>query len=135
MKTIVAALLALASLSASADSTALPTIALAAGNGGNSPIVAAPARYLPQITQHTSVCPDGQALTFTLQCDPGSRPPVERIWISPGVGVEICRVSETRCEPIRNPSQSPRPGFEVQDSAGGHLAVVTFGLDQLLDNP
>ncbi len=91
-----------------------------------------PKVYLPQFAQHTSICGDGSVLTYTLQCDPGSRPPIERIWSPTGAGLELCRVSETRCEPVKGLSPAARPGFEVLDSWFGQLVVVGFGLDRLL---
>jgi hypothetical protein len=103
----------------------LPLAALAQDN-------AAPKVYLPQFAQHTSICGEGAALTFTLQCDLGSRSPVDRIWLPAGAGVEICQVRETRCEPIPG-FRGARPGFEVQDTpAAGSMAVVSFGVGRLL---
>lgn len=80
-------------------------------------------------------CAAGQALTSTIQCDPGTRGGVDRTWLPQGAGVEICKVSQPRCEPIKYPSATARPGFEVQDSSWGSLVAVTFGLDRLLGEP
>lgn len=88
--------------------------------------------YLPQFTQQMPICGAGEALTFTLQCDPGSRSPIGRTWYPKQAGVEICKVSAERCEPIPFPATDARPGFEVQDSRSGDLVVVSFGLDRLL---
>jgi hypothetical protein len=83
-------------------------------------------------------CPDGQSLTYVLQCDPGSRSTLDRIWNPQGAGAEICRVNRWYCSPVAGLDRHPvRPGHEVRDSpeAGG-MAAVTFGLGRLLgDEP
>lgn len=78
-----------------------------------------------------SLCPVGQAFTFTMQCDHGTRTEIDRFhgW---GAGVEICKVSQPRCLPVIGAAADARPGFEVQDSLWGELATVVFGLDDLL---
>jgi hypothetical protein len=92
-------------------------------------------RILPQFAfSGTRWCPPGEATTYVLVCDPGSRSPVEQFWNPAGVGVEICRASQPTCTPIAV-SPNARPGFEVQDSTFGYsgsLVAVTFGLDRLL---
>src|SRR5690348_10293400 len=90
-------------------------------------------RYLPEVSgQSYPICGAGQALTYTLQCDPGSRPPLARIWNQGAPGVEVCKVTGIRCEPIIGVNQSARAGFEVQDSIGGETVLVTFGVEGLL---
>jgi hypothetical protein len=91
----------------------------------------APKRVLPQFT-HSQWCAPGYAPTFVLQCDPGSRAPVDQVWNPVGVGLEICAATRPTCEPVRNLNPNARPGFEVMDSATGDLVVVGFGLDRLL---
>lgn len=87
-------------------------------------------RALPQF-RDVDICGPGAALTYTVQCDPGSRAPVDRIWAPAGAGVEICRVRETRCEPIPG-FLGGRRGYEVQDSpSAGNMAVVSFGVGRL----
>jgi len=88
---------------------------------------------LPEVPD-ARICPRGQALTWTLQCDPGTRYAVDRIWAPPGPGVEICAVAPVGCTPIPDFNPLAAPGFEVLQSNTrvGGVVVVTFGLDQLL---
>jgi len=89
---------------------------------------------------HRPICPPGQVPTYKLQCDQGSRSPVERVWNPAGVGAEICRASRLRCEPLvgwihlrpGDPQPEIRPGFEVQDFGYGELVFVGWGIDRLL---
>jgi hypothetical protein len=99
----------------------------------DAPVVstdATPKSYFPQDT----TCPRGQAQTYTLQCDPGMRPPIERIWNPQGPGYEVCRVSRWSCQPINDGqfNENSRPGHEVLDSGGGGIAIVDFGVGRVM---
>lgn len=91
----------------------------------------APKRILPQFS-HSQWCSPGFAVTYTGQCDPGSRAPVKQIWNPVGVGLEICAATRPTCGPVPNMNPNARPGFEVRDSSTGDLVVVGFGVDRLL---
>lgn len=85
------------------------------------------------VQRRPSLCPAGQAFTYVMQCDQGTRPEIDRYW-GQGAGVEVCRVSRRpECQPVIDLSPDARPGYEVQDSwARGELVTVTFGADWLL---
>jgi len=79
------------------------------------------------------ICKAGSAMTWTVQCDPGSRRGLDRLWNPPGPGVEICRATMVGCRPIDGFNPQAEAGFEVQQSpAAGSLTSVTFGLGRLL---
>lgn len=78
------------------------------------------------------ICQPGQAMTYSMQCEPGSRLPVEEIWNHRPPGVSICAVRLMGCAPIAGQPVHARPGFEVQDTSPDELVVVTFGLERLL---
>lgn len=81
-----------------------------------------------------TVCPAGQALTYSIQCDPGSRAMIDRVWNPRIPGAEICRARRVGCTVIEGLNPRARPGFEVQDTtaSSNELVVVTFGLGSLL---
>lgn len=76
----------------------------------------------------------GEAITYTVQCDPGTRTPGEQIGLAPlSTGVEACRVwSNPVCAPIRGYNPNARPNAAVQDSGAGQSAIVIFGVYPLL---
>ena len=80
-------------------------------------------------------CQAGSALTYSMQCDPGSRrmEPEEAYKIVPGAA--ICRAIPRGCMPIIGiVSPAARREHQVRDAAySGELVSVTFGLAQLLD--
>ena len=75
----------------------------------------------------------GRMQTCTLQCDPGTLGPWERLITPSMAGVQVCAVRRCSCEP--NQAQpgftSSRSGFEAQDSSED-IAFVIFGVDRLL---
>lgn len=80
-----------------------------------------------------AICEVGQTMTWTIYCDPGTRPGLDRIWNPSGAGTEICRAQLVGCRPIPVFNERARHGFMVQDSVGaGQLTIVTFGLDRLI---
>lgn len=91
-----------------------------------------------KLSPGSQICQPGNALTWTLQCDPGSRSDFGRIWSPPEAGLEICRARFVGCRQIGDPRGTvppiPRPGFEVHDAglSAGNLVAVGFGLGKLL---
>lgn len=72
--------------------------------------------------------PQGLAWTCTIQCDPGTRYGVERVFNAPGV--EICTVTSCHCEQL--PAQpGATPALYAQDAATLPLAAVIFGINLL----
>lgn len=90
-------------------------------------------RELPiPIVKPKTMCAPGEAFTFVMQCDPGTRAEIDRFH-SWRPGVEICKVvQQPSCAPVIAATADARPGYEVQDSRWGELAAVIFGVDDLL---
>lgn len=82
----------------------------------------------------SNLCKPGDAWTCTIQCDPGTRTSVDRIFNA--AGAEVCAVSHCSCQQIPTPppwSGLPTTG-SVQDVALP-LALVVFGFELLLKGP
>lgn len=96
----------------------------------NDNVKAAPLLY----GRGAEICAQGQALSCRIQCDPGTRYGIERLYGAPGV--EVCAVSHCTCEqlPLQPPWLSQQPAASVQDLALP-LAFVIFGAEHLLRGP
>lgn len=72
----------------------------------------------------TGPCNSGQAWTCTVQCEPGTRAPIERLFGA--AGVEACVVARCSCEPRLTPTNEDLldPTLPV--------AFVIFGVKYLL---
>lgn len=88
----------------------------------------------PLYGRGAEICPQGQALTCQIQCDPGTRYGIERLYGAPGV--EVCAVSHCTCQPLTQPPAwlFQPPAASVQDLALP-LAFVIFGMEYLLKGP
>jgi hypothetical protein len=75
-------------------------------------------------------CRPGEAWTCTIQCDPGTRGNVERLFNAPGV--EICSVTQCHCEQLPPVNAVVGQPPSVQDAFGIPLAAVIFGIEFLV---
>lgn len=94
----------------------------------------APKYIRPDAPAAGKICAPNQAATYTLQCDPGTRYPIEEVFVARAPGVSLCRVVRTHgCTPIAGFHPSMERGFEVREAFyDGELVSVTFGLERLL---
>jgi hypothetical protein len=88
---------------------------------------------LPWAPGAGKVCPSGHALTYTMQCDPGTRIPVDEIWGTRAPGASLCRIRLQGCHAIVGFNPNAEAGYEVRDAIPSEeMVVVTFGLERLL---
>ena len=75
------------------------------------------------------ICQPGQALSCTIQCAPGTRFPIERVFNRPGL--EVCIVGQCTCQELPQGFQSAVAGPTVYDVALP-LAFVIFGAELMM---
>lgn len=117
------------------DKTGLRTLLIAAALAASTIAAADQPKYIrPDAPAAGRICAPNQAATYTLQCDPGTRYPVEEIFVARAPGVSLCRVVRTHgCTPIAGYEPDMPRGFEVREAIfDGELVAVTFGLERLL---
>lgn len=75
------------------------------------------------------ICTPGQAWTCTIQCAPGTRVPIDRVFDRPGL--EVCLVRQCSCQQLPPGYQSNDPAATVFDVALP-LAFVLFGAELMM---
>jgi hypothetical protein len=98
------------------------------------PAIADDAKWLsPRYPGAGNICPAGQAMTYQMQCDPGSRAPIDEVWGGRMPGVSICRIQRQGCRPLEAQNAKARTGYEVRDAVpADEMVGVIFGLERLL---
>lgn len=86
---------------------------------------------ISQAARGADLCQPGHAWTCTIQCDPGTRYTIERLFNT--AGAEVCTVNHCHCAQVPPPPAwtGLPPTGSVQD-AGLPLAFVIFGIEHLL---
>lgn len=94
-----------------------------------------PQTPVPANPHITGPCRPGELWTVKLQCEVGTRQPIDRFFLPGGSpGVEVCATVLARCEPAAPGISAPTAGAYGHEAvnAGYPIVMVIYGVARLL---